>query len=209
MLQSSETRGTGNQGEGFNNCPLKILLWFIIFFFKKKYLEGTARYQNLLQRRRPKLQWMLSIILPSREMLDATASLLSLCWVVAKALCPKEVSVPDVDLGLRCTRTTCDSAITDCWQGNADTEQIYPRATLSSWVAVTSRAAPCCSPPCLGCPNTHRPYKQAPSLPSLQKPGSSIATSLFVYPEGKTKDIILYALVSNDSIISAGSCSIS
>lgn len=123
-------------------------------------------------------------------MLDTSRQLLSLCWIVAE-----EESVPNAVLMLRHAHSTCGSAIPDCWQGDADTEQMYPGAVSLPWVGVTPRADPCC-------------YMQAPSLPSLHKPGSSIATSLFVHPEWKTKDIILYALVSNDSIICAGSCSI-
>lgn len=55
---------------------------------------------------------MFIIILHSGEKAEAMAWLLSLCCVVAKGPSLKEVSIPNVVLGLICARTTCSFAIT-------------------------------------------------------------------------------------------------
>lgn len=54
---------------------------------------------------------MFIIILHSGEKAEAMAWLLSLCCVVAKGPSLKEVSIPNVVLGLICARTTCSFAI--------------------------------------------------------------------------------------------------
>lgn len=79
---------------------------------EKMYLGGIARYQDLIQRKKSKLQWPLIIILHSSKRREATARLFSPCCVRAKGPCPKEVPVPNAVLGLSHAHAACSSATT-------------------------------------------------------------------------------------------------